>query len=117
MKIYLLIIVTLLLPQQTQDFFADSLEVSTTDPQEGPSSKKSSLYSEEYLKVNTNDESSDSDVTPDLDLTTTSICVKNDREQMNKTILNWNLTPEDSDDSDKSDHTLTPDVIEEIFFL
>ena len=29
---------------------------------------------------------------------------------MNKTILNWNLTPEDSDDSDKSDHSLTPDV-------
>ena len=27
-----------------------------------------------------------------------------------KTILNWNLTPEDSDDCDKSDHTLTPDV-------
>ena len=50
-------------------------------------------------------------------MTTTFICHKNDRnelsnnsEQMKKPICKWNLTPEDSDDCDKSDHTLTPDV-------
>ena len=107
-----------LLPQQTQDFCANSLEGPTTDPQEGPSCKKIRINCEEYLKdSSTSDESSDDDVTPDLDFTTTSRCHKtdinelsNNPEEVKKTFCNWNLTPEASNDCDKFEHSLTVNV-------
>ena len=42
-----------LAPQETIDLCANSLEVPTTDPQEGPSSKKLRLTCEDYLKDST----------------------------------------------------------------
>ena len=65
-----------LLPQESQDLFADSLQLPSTDPVQEPNSQKHSLYCGEFVKYYTSDEisESDSDVTPDLDFPTTSNC-------------------------------------------
>ena len=76
-----------LAPQETIDLCANSLEVPTTDPQEGPSCRKMRLTCEEYFKdstTSTSAETSDEDITPDLDLTTISSYHKTDKNELSK---------------------------------
>ena len=105
--------------KESPDLFAEELLLSSTDtitnePLQEESGQRISVYCENYIKDGTSDESFDSDPTPDLEFATTYKSDKNytyeesnDSVKMKKTILNWNITQEDSDDSDP---TLTPDL-------
>ena len=95
-----------LLPQESQDLFADDLLLPSTDtiiddPLQEASSQKHRLYCEDFLKDDTSDESIDSDVTPDLEFATTSNCDKDDKnEDSNNSVKMKKKTFWDSDDSD-----------------
>ena len=78
------------------------------------------LTCEEYLKdstTSTSAETSDEDITLDLDLTTISSYYKTDEnelsknhEEVKKTCYNWTQTPELSNDCEKFEHSLSVNV-------
>ena len=110
-----------LAPQETIDLCANSLEVPTTDPQEGPNCKKLRLTCEDYLKDSTTSasaETSDEDITPDLDLATVFSNYKNDKNEHSKNheevkkspCYNWTQTRELSNDCENFEHSLSVNI-------
>ena len=80
-----------LLQKESQDLFAEDLllpcsDTITDEPLQEESGQRISVYCENYIKYGTSDESFDSDPTQDLEIATSSNCVKDDKMKNSMTL-------------------------------